>query len=131
MSDGVNMAAIDKLLELFQTQYTAGFKGIPMASSKVIEADVTVRLPDQPCRFAMLSNFNVVDVPTFTAKGDIGANALPEDDLDEIYYGFGGRICAQLFTGRSTEVFPISNLNLITVRCRPSQSTTVWFAWWV
>ena len=125
------MAAIDTLIKLFESNYLAGFKGVAGASSKIIEADVTVRLPDQPCRFAMLSNFNVTDVPAFTPKGDVGANALPEDDLDEIYWGFSGRICAQLFAGRSTEIFPISNLNLITVRCRPSQSTTVWFAWWV
>src|SRR5690349_21168758 len=94
-------------------KYLEDFKGKAFGSSTIIPADVLVRLPSQPCKFAMLSNFNVADVPAFTAKGDVGGNALPEDDLSEIYWGFNGRIVAQLFAGRSTEIFPVSNLNQI------------------
>ena len=125
------MAAIDQILELLQGQYGTGFQGKAFASSTKIPADVTMRLPTVPCKFAMLSNFNVQDVPAFTEKSDLGADALPEDDLDELYWGFNGIICAQLFAGRSTEIFPISNLNQISVRCRPSNSSTLWFAWWI
>ena len=110
--------------------YFDGFQGKANSSSTIIPADVKIRLPNQPCRFAMLSNFNVLDAPAFTAKTGAGDPALVEDDLTEIYWGFGGQIAHQLFAGRSTEVFPIENLNLITVRCRPSDSTTVWYSWW-
>ena len=109
--------------------YLENFEGNANASSVTIPADKTVRLPDQPCKFAMLSNFNVLDDTNFTAKPTAGSASVVEDDLQEIYFGFRGRLIAQLFAGRNTELLPVSNLNQISVRCRPAQSGVIYFSW--
>jgi hypothetical protein len=109
--------------------YFEGFEGKAAGGSKNIPADKIIRLPDQPCRFAVLSNWSTDDTPIMAEKSDAG---VPESDLDnmqEIYYGFGGQLIAQLFVGQSSEMFPVSNLNQICIRARPGQSARVYFAW--
>jgi hypothetical protein len=113
------------------TNYLDGFKGETGASSIVIPADKTIRLPHQPCKFVMLSNWNVGDDTAFTAKAVAGSASLVEDDLQEFYYGFRGRLIAQLFSSRSTELLPVSNCNEICVRARPAASATVYYAWFL
>ena len=88
-----------------------------------------IRLPDQPCRLVQLHNWNVLDDPSFTSKGSAGA-AIVEDDLLEIYWGVNGKFCGQIFSGRSTEIMPISNLRQIIVRARPLLSAKVYYTWW-
>jgi len=125
------MPTLEKLLRLFESSYLAGFQGRGFGSSMIVEPDVTMRLPKQPCRFAMLSNFSVLDVPVFSPKADAGSVESDLDDETEVYWGFNGRIIGQLFAGKSTEIFPISDLGQISVRTRPGETTTIWFAWWV
>lgn len=110
--------------------YLSDFQGISDAGSLNVAADVTVRLPNQPCKLVMLSNWTVADEPTFSPKGT-AAFSLPDDadDASEMYYGFNGRIIAQLFAGQSTQLIPVANLNQICVRSTPGSSGVIWYAW--
>lgn len=110
--------------------YLSNYEGNSDASDIKIAADKTVRLPDRPCKFVMLSNWTVSDVPTFPPKG-AAAFSLPHDadTATEVYYGFNGRITAQLFAGQSTVLLPVSNLSQICVRSTPGMSGVVWYAW--
>ena len=113
--------------------YLENFEGIAGASSMAVPVDKVKRLPSQPCKFVKLFNWNVGDDTAFTAKPTAGAAGLIEDDLQEIYYGFagngGGRLCGQLFSGRETEMLPVSNTDQIVVRARPGSEVTVYYAW--
>ena len=109
--------------------YLDGFDGNAAGASKELTLNKIVRLPDQPCRFAIVSNWSTDDTSTLAEKADAG---LPESDLDnleEIYYGFGGQLIGQLFVGQSTEILPVSNLNQICIRARPGKTGRVYFAW--
>lgn len=111
-----------------QKFYIDGFEGRADAGDLILPADTIVRLPDQPCRFVQLHNWNVGDDTSLTAKGGAGAAGV-EDDLQEIYYGFNGKLIGQIFQGRSSDILPVSNLNQIIVRARPLLSGHVYFAW--
>lgn len=113
--------------------YLEGFLGLSNAGSVPLTSDKTVRLPDQPCKFVMLSNFNVLDDTDNTAKPDAGNFAAEADNQQEIYYGFtagaGGRLVGQLFQGQSTELLPVNNCNQIIVRPRKSRTGVLYYAW--
>jgi hypothetical protein len=111
------------------TSYLSDFQGRTGASSIAIPADKLVRLPDQPCKFALLSNWSTEDTPLLPEKSDAGVPESDLDNLQELYYGFNGRLVAQLLDGRSTELLPVANLSQICVRTRPGQSGTLYFAW--
>lgn len=86
------------------------------------------RLPNQPCKFAMLSNWNVDDDPSMAFK-PVSSDNLVANAGFEVYYGFNGIYVAQLLMGHVTDLLPISNLDQICVRSRPSSTARVWFAW--
>lgn len=107
--------------------YLEDFQGLAQAGSIEVPADKVIPLPYQPCKLAMLFNWNVGNDTSFTSKG--GGGNLIEDDQLEYYYGFGRQIIGQLFQSRSTELFPVSNLNQIVVRTRPGSAGRVYYAW--
>ena len=114
--------------------YLKDFKGFVDGGSVILPAlagddpTAVVRLPDQPCKFVQLHNWNTLDDISFTAKGGAGAAGV-EDDLQEIFWGVNGKFVGQLFQGRSTEIMPIANLNQIIVRTRPLLAGKVYYTW--
>lgn len=108
--------------------YLSDYEGRSGASSIKVGDGELKRLPDQPCKFAVISNWNVQDVPSFTIKAT-GASGFYDDSADEVYYGFNGIIMGQIMPARSTELLPVNNLNQICVRTRPGDSITIWYAW--
>lgn len=115
-----------KYLEGFQGRADGGTIVLPALAAGVAEA--YVRLPDQPCKFVQLHNWNVGDDTSFTAKGGAGAAGV-EDDLQEFFWGFNGKLVGQLFAGRSTEIMPLNNLNQIVCRARPLLTAKVYYTW--
>jgi hypothetical protein len=109
--------------------YLEDFEGVAASSTFPIEADKTMRLPDQPCRFVQLFHWNTGDDMSLTRKADIGLLGSSKDDENEVYYGFGQRLCGQLFVGEHTDLIPVKNLNQIIVRTRPSKTATIYVAW--
>ena len=108
--------------------YLSNFEGRSGASSILVPADKLVRLPDQPCKFAMLSNFNIQNDSAFTLKAS-GTGGLYQDIGEEVYYGFNGIVIAQLFPAESTQLLPVNNLDQVCLRTRPGDSITIWYAW--
>jgi hypothetical protein len=113
--------------------YLEGFQGLSNSGSVSLPVDKTIRLPDQPCKFVMLSNFTVLDDMDNTAKPDAGDPLTVIDNQQEIYYGFtsgaGGRLVAQLFVGQSTELLPVNDCNQIIVRSRHGNAGVIYYAW--
>jgi hypothetical protein len=107
--------------------YLSGFEGRAAASSILVN-EVGSRLPYQPCRYALLSNWNVQNDPTLAYKS-LSGSGLYEDAGFEIYYGFGGVYCVQLFPSQNSGLLPISNLDQICVRSRAGSSVQLWYAW--
>ena len=108
--------------------YLDDFQGMSGGGVEALGQDVIVRLPDQPCKLVKLYNWNVDDTVNLVSKGGAGL-AGPEDDLQEIYYGFGSIFIGQIFQGRETDYLPVTNLNQIIVRARPLQTSRVYYAW--
>jgi hypothetical protein len=119
----------------FMANYLDEFQGIPRGESFSCDADKTVRLPNVPCRFAKLANWNqTTDADTnFTHLVNVDT-ILPEGLNADLYWGFvgeqGGDLQFQLFAGRDTEIFPIDNLSRIIFRARPAQAGRLYVAWW-
>ena len=110
--------------------YLTNYEGLANASSINLAADTTVRLPDQLCKFAILSNWTVDDLSTFALKaGATSSMASGAATGSEVYYGFNGRIIAQLFAGASTILLPVRNLNEICARAQPGKTGVIWYAW--
>lgn len=87
------------------------------------------RLPSNPCRLVLLSNWNVsVDVAqTYDA---LSTDDLYENAGFEIYYGFRGVIAHQLFPSQSSPFLPVNNTDQISVRVREGAADRhVWFSW--
>lgn len=90
-----------------------------------IDAEV-IQLPDRACKWAMLANWTVVGDDARTAKP--GANAATPNSGNpdvEMYWGFNGKLFAQLFTGNTTDFLPVNNLNQICIK----GNGTVYVAW--
>ena len=100
------------------------------AASSIFVPESGVRLPDIPCKFVKLSNWNTANdsVQTVDAASASGSYL---DVSKEVYYGFNGIIIAQLFPAQSTEMLPISNLNQVCLQARVgSGGRELWYAWW-
>jgi len=109
--------------------YLDGFEGSSGGGSRDIPLNKIVRLADQACRFAIVSNWSTDDTTALAEKADAGVPESDLDDMQEIYYGFGGQLIGQLFVGQQTEILPVSNLNQICVRSRPGKTGRVYYAW--
>lgn len=96
-------------------------------SSSILVTPGGVRLPDQPARYILLSNWNVENDAAFTLKNAPGD--LMEEIEAEVYWGFNGVYAHQLFPGRSTELIPCSNLKQICLRSRPGDQIQIWYSW--
>lgn len=107
--------------------YLNGFEG-RAAGSSLIVTENGLRLPYQPCRYALLANWNVQNEPSLSYKPQ-GLSGFYEDSNNEIYYGFSGVYVAQLFPSQNSGLLPISNLDQICVRSRPGVSVQLWYAW--
>lgn len=74
-------------------------------------------LPDIECKFVELSNWTVLGDSARTAKA--GASAAQPNTGSagvEMYYGFNGVLYAQLFTGNTSPLYQINNLQQICVK---------------
>lgn len=105
--------------------YLSDFLGLADSSAIKLASGETKRLENQPCKFVKLSRWNVTDDNQFTS---FGASFLNTND--EIYYGFNGKLFGQLFVSQSTELLPVSNLNMVTVSVPAKGSAaTIQYAW--
>jgi len=95
-------------------------------SSSIVATPAGVRLPKQPAKYVILSNWNVANDAAFTRKA---ATDIMEALEEEVYWGFNGVYAHQLFPGRSTELIPVNDLSQICIRSRPSENIVVWFSW--
>ena len=95
-------------------------------SVEVTEAGVV--LPNNPCRYAMLCNWNTDTAPALSYSA-LSGDGLYENAGFEFLYGFNGVYIAQLFPSQNTGLLPVKNTNLICARTRPGQTRTLFFAW--
>lgn len=97
-------------------------------SSSFDVSETLKRLPDNPCRFVMLSNWNAADDTALSYSG-LSGDSLYENAGDEIYYGFFGVIAHQLYPTQTTGLLPVKNTNMISVRTRPGETRKLFFTW--
>lgn len=107
--------------------YLQNYEGRAAGSSILVDEN-SLRLPHQPCRYALLANWNTQNEPSFSYKS-LSGSGLYEDGGYEIYYGFNGVFVAQLFPSQNSGLLPISNLDQICVRSRPGVNVQLWYAW--
>lgn len=108
--------------------YFDDFEGKAGGSSLFVPLGRMVRLPDQPCRFVMLSHFNVLNNAAYSFR-TVSGDSLYENAGEEIYYGFHGILTGQLFPSQNTGLLPVSNLNQICLQGRPGVEATIWYSW--
>src|SRR5437588_12458109 len=99
-------------------------------SSSVTVTEQGVRLPYTPAVAVMLSNWNVNNDPALGLKSGSGSASLVQDDLDEVYWGFGGVYAHQLFASDCSVIIPVTNLQDICLRARAGQRVTIWYSYW-
>lgn len=88
------------------------------------------RLPSNPCRLVLLSNWNSTVDSTAPAYDALSADDLYENAGLEIYYGFNGIAAHQLFASQMSPFLPISNTDQISVKVRTgTPDRYVWFSW--
>lgn len=111
--------------------YLEDFRGESGGGTITVADGETRRLPNEPCKFVILFNWTVRDTSELTSPIASAASSLPASAATgtEIYYGFNGVICAQLFAGYGTELLPVSNLNQISVRQPSGKTAIVRYAW--
>lgn len=95
-------------------------------SIDVTEAGIV--LPNNPCRYAMLCNWNTNTAPALEYAA-LSTEGLYENSGFEFLYGFNGVYVAQLFPSQTSGLLPVKNTNLICVRTRPGKTRTLFFAW--
>ena len=107
--------------------YLEDYKGVAAASSVVVPAGATVRLPDIPCKFIQLARWNASDDGNFTVPS---ADFLASNN--EIYYGFNTVIFGQLFVSQTTELIPVNNANQIrlTVPAKAAGPATIHYVYY-
>jgi hypothetical protein len=94
-----------------QIQSLAGCDTI--AGEIALTSDTIKQLPNEDCEGVMLSTWTVTDAPGLAASVS-GSTYAPDDNTDyPVYYGFGGRLFAQLFPGQTTQFFPVRNARQI------------------
>ncbi len=101
--------------------------GVADCSSMELSGITVVdRLPDVPCKYAVLSQWTVDDSLARTVKPGATASSPTSGNAgDEMYWGFNGKVFAQLFTGERTEMLRVNNLNQICVK----GNGTLYYAW--
>ena len=99
-------------------------------SSSVTVTEQGIRLPFTPAVAVMLSNWNVDNDPALGLKAGSGSANLVQDDLNEVYWGFGGVYAHQLFASGCSEIIPVTNLQDICLRSRAGQTVTIWYSYW-
>jgi hypothetical protein len=104
--------------------YLDGFKGHSAAGQIEMIVGKTIRLPDNPCKFVMLSHWNTTEDP----EPDIVIGGEDANSGYEIYYGFNGVLHAQLFATDSSPLLPVNNTNQICVRPRTA-TPFLYYAW--
>jgi hypothetical protein len=87
-----------------------------------------VVLPNNPCRYVMLCNWNTNTAPALNYSA-LSFDGLYENSGLEFLYGFNGAYVAQLFPSQNSGLLPVKNTNLICVRTRPGQTRTLFYAW--
>jgi hypothetical protein len=105
------------------------FEGFAAGSSILVPDGKLVRLPNQRCRYAMLSHWNVINNASSFAFRTVSGDQMYENAGDEVYFGFNGVLVAQLFPSQSTGLLPVNNLDQICLRSRPGDDITIWYAW--
>lgn len=115
--------------DLIQTYSLEDLQGLANCGTKALAGHGTlIVLPDQPCKFAMLSSWTVGVDNSRTAKTGATASTKGSGSAGvEIYWGFNGQLFGQLFTGERTEMLPINNLNQICA----SGTGQLFYAWFV
>lgn len=108
--------------------YLDGYEGTGQADSILVESNTTVRLPYRPCRFVQIFLWNTTNDESFALKS--APAAIASENSEELYWGFGGVLVGQLFTGDKTDLIPVSNTNQITIRKPKGTDTQVYFAWY-
>jgi hypothetical protein len=108
--------------------YLENFQGRSGASSIDVADGELKRLPNQPCRFVMLANWNVTNTPEFNLEAVAPATIIEESE-EEVYYGFNGVLFAPLIPTRTTDLLPVANCDQVCVRSRPTKSRVIYFAW--
>lgn len=127
--------------------YYDDFKGEPSCDSVTLPAATTQSLPDQPCKFVQIHNWT-------TNAGTVGNNGVPvasggaapsgftpalgaastvptsAPTGSEVYYGFRGKLCNQVFPGYSSNQIPCTNLSQISLRPGAAGAREVFYTWW-
>ena len=129
--------------------YYDDFRGEPNCDSFTADSGETTTLPDQPCKFVQIHNWTT-NIGTVSSGGavvvagggvtpaaaytptNLAATVLPGDAEDgtELYYGFRGRLCGQIFAGSRSDMIPCTNLNQICVRPGTAGAREVFYTWW-
>ena len=105
----------------------ADMRGEVFGSSVEVDENGVV-LPNNPCRYVMLMNWNSDESSSLTYL-PVSADGLYENTNSEFYYGFRGVYVAQLYPSQSSGLLPVRNTNLICVRTRPGITRRLFFAW--
>ena len=85
-------------------------------SEYVDVTELGVELPDRPCLFVKLENWDLLE--------DF-ATAQPAD----IYWGHEGRFAHKLAAGGNSELLPVANTNTIIARTKAGQTARLYFTW--
>ena len=100
------------------------FIGQAGASQIQLNDEKIIRLPDNPCKFAMLAHWNTTAEP----DPDIIIGGESASGGYEIYWGFNGVLAFQLFGTNSTILLPVNNTNQIVAKAG-SGTPYLYFAW--
>lgn len=107
--------------------YLEDYRGHALAAAVMATADVA-RLPDNPCRYVMLANWNS-DVSVTQNYSSLSFDGMYENAGDEIYYGFNGVLCFQLFPTQNSGLIPVNNTNQILFKARAGKTRQLFYAW--
>lgn len=87
------------------------------------------RLPHNPCRFVMLSNWNATPDAALSYTA-LSGDSLYENAGDEIYYGFGRVVTAQLFPSQNSGLLPVNNTDQICFFNKAGSATSKLYYTW-
>jgi len=107
--------------------YLADYFGIARGGS-VDATEAIKRLPDNPCKYVMLANWNTT-AGSAQAYQALSADSLYENAGYEIYYGFEQSLILQLFPSQNSGLLPVNNTNQICFKARPAATVKLWYAW--
>lgn len=95
------------------------YQGI--ADTLPVKATETGTQPkDTPCKFCIISNFDVInEAETFA----------PDAAAAEVYFGFNGTVSGQIKPGEQSQKLYINNLKQLVIRSRPGTTRQVWITY--